>query len=68
VINIVVNQQKQIIEIESKRTYQFSNITDAIDLAPVIKDILDCAYYSGERLCLETVDVHGHYTEQDRWD
>jgi hypothetical protein len=66
-INIIVNQQKQIIAIESKRIYQFSNIKGVIDLAPIIKDILDCAYYSGERICLETVDINGHYTEEDRW-
>lgn len=66
-INIVVNQHTQTIEIESKRTYHFSNITDIVGLAPIIKDILDCAYYSGEMLCLETVDIKGHYTEQDRW-
>ena len=67
-INIVVNRQKQTVEIESKKTYQFSDMVDVRDLAPLIKDILDCAYYSGERICLETVDLVGNYTEENRWE
>ena len=42
------------------------------DMINLIKAILNKAYYSGERLCLESVDVNtrdgkAEYTEIERW-
>lgn len=61
-INIIVNQQTQKVEIESRNF----NV-NTIDLIPLIKHILDKAYYSGEKLCLEEIDYVGNYREVERW-
>lgn len=62
-INIVLIERENFVEIEGN-FYKISNIND---VGKLICDILDKAYFSGETLCLEKKDIHGHYVEIKRW-
>lgn len=66
-INIVV-WSNNYVDIENKKY----SITNQGDIAIFIKDLLDKAYYSGERLCLETAEINSElgkarFTELERW-
>lgn len=66
-INIVVWSDKNI-EIESNKYH----IETHDDMIALIKAILDKAYYSGERLCLEKADIDSEqgkafFQEIERW-
>ena len=66
-INIVVFSHDYV-EVEST-VYHLANRDD---MSRMIYDILNKAYFSGERLCLEVVDINtttgtNIYTEIDRW-
>lgn len=64
-INVWSNQN---LAIESKEY----RITDRESMIKFIEDLLNCCYYSGETICLESVEIDTEkgknlYTEINRW-
>ena len=66
-INICVNEQDKTLEIEGHEPIPIGTLHSRAQLINAIKMILDKAYYSGERLCLEFKDATGSYYEVERW-
>lgn len=62
-INICVNYDDNCVEIEGQEPFTEVSIKS---IGTLIKVVLDKAYYSGERLCLET-KRDGNYSEIERW-
>lgn len=63
-INVTLNYDKDQVEIEGMPTpIHFSQLEPVREL---IIQLLDKAYYSGEKLCLEE-KRNGNYSEVERW-
>lgn len=66
-INVVIDCITQEVKIEGYRPIPIITLNDPLEIINLIKKILDQAYISGERICLECRDKAGYYHEINRW-
>lgn len=65
-INICIDYKENIVEIEGELPVKLP--VDKLTMITFITSILNKAYFSGERLCLEIKDEDGLYTTINRWE
>lgn len=65
-INIILDKQQGLFEIEGA-IFIVDGEDSRDQVLKLIEHILNKAYYSGERLCLEIKNEQGYYKEVDRW-
>jgi len=68
-VNVILNERDNTVEIpySCAGPEKIIKIKDTKDMLELILAIKDLTLLSGERICLETKDIHGIYTEHERW-